>query len=104
MNLPKFFNLNTPNLELNRVQDNIQRVLEPLYNTPILAGNLLTNIELVVGLNTINHGLGRKLIGWQIARIRSAAVIYDSQDNNMTPNLTLLLISDAPVTVDIYVY
>lgn len=104
MNLPKFFSLQTKNLELNRVQDNIQRTLEPLFNTPILAGNLLTKINLVAGSNIINHGLGRNLIGWQIARLRANAAIYDNQDFNPTPNLTLILVSDAPVTIDIYVY
>jgi len=104
MALVKFFQINTQNHDLSRVQDNISRALEPLYNTPTLGGNLLQQVSLLTGINTINHKLGRNLVGWQIVRQRAAASIYDDQDNNLTPNLTLSLISSAPVVCDIYVF
>lgn len=102
--LPKYNVTNTSDADLATVQRNLVRVLQPIFNTPTLGGNLLVNQPLLVGENTINHGLGRQLNGWQIVRQRAQASIWDTQDNNKTPALTLLLNSDTVVHVDIYVF
>lgn len=102
--LPKFQQTNTTNQDLNTVQFNLVRTLNPLFNTPIMGGNLLVNQPLVTGSNTINHGLGRNLNGWVIVRQRALANIFDTQDTNKMQNLTLLLTSSAPVSCDIYVF
>lgn len=103
--LTKFTKLQGDDRESNQVQDNIQRVLQPVLNNPILNGTLLKTVKLTVGANAINHGLGRALVGWTLTRIRAAAVsVYDTQDSNTLPNLTLNLTSNAAVTVDIYVF
>lgn len=102
--LPKFQQTNTTDNDLNTVQLNLVRTLNPIFNTPTLGGNLLTNQTLAAGANTINHGLGRNLNGWQIVRQRASASIWDSQDTNKMQNLTLILNSSAPVTVDLYVF
>lgn len=104
MSAVKFFKLITQDKDLNSVQDNLVRSLNPVFNTPILFGNLLTEIPLLTGLNTINHKLGRTLTGWIIVRKRASADIYDNQDTNASPASTLLLTSSAPVLVDIYVF
>ena len=102
--LPKFNVINTSTPDLGLVQQNLVRVLNPVFNTPTLGGNLLTSQTLKAGATTINHGLGRNLNGWQIVRQRSQANIWDSQDANQTPNLTLALNSSASVVVDIYCF
>lgn len=102
--LPKFNVTNTQDVDLATVQRNLVRVLQPVFNTPILGGNLLTQQTLAVGANSINHGLGRTLNGWQIVRQRAQADIWDSQDTNKTPQLTLALNSSAIVIVDIYCF
>jgi hypothetical protein len=102
--LPKFNVINTRDADLSTVQRNLVRVLQPVFNTPTLGGNLLTSQTLATGANSINHGLGRNLNGWQIVRQRASANIWDSQDSNQTPNLTLALNSSAPVVVDIYCF
>lgn len=102
--LPKFAILNTPDQSLQLIQQNLVRVLNPVFSTPNLGGNLLTGITLKIGDNSINHGLGRNLNGWQIVRQRAHASISDDQDNNKTPALTLTLNSTDPVTVDLYVF
>ena len=104
MALPKFQQTNTSDQDLNTVQFNLVRTLNPVFDTPTLAGNLLQNVVLTAGDNSINHKLGRNLIGWQITRLRAASTIYDTQDTNKSPNLTLTLNSSAPVSVDIYVF
>lgn len=79
-------------------------VIEPLLSNPIVNGAVLRQVSLVSGANVINHKLGRKLQGWLLARKRGAAEIYDTQDSNNMPNLTLTLTSDAVVSVDLYVW
>lgn len=102
--LPIFNVLNTDTPDLTQVQQNLVRTLQPVFSTPILGGNLLTGQALTSGTNTINHGLGRKLNGWLIVRQRAQASIWDSQDSNKSPNLTLVLFVDNPVNCDIYVF
>ena len=102
--LVKFQLINTSDSDLNLVQQNLIRTLNPIYNTQTLGGSLLQNIPLVIGANSINHKLGRNLVGWQITRIRAASTIFDEQESNKTPNLTLALNSSAAVIVDIYVF
>lgn len=78
--------------------------LNPVVNNPISAGVLLKNITLTVGANSVNHRLGRKLQGWIIVRQRAAGSVYDTQDSNKFPELTLSLQSSAAMVVDIYVF
>lgn len=96
----KFSKINTKSVELNRIQDNIDNVITSLQDTSII----LKNIKISTGENKINHLLGRKLIGWQIIRLRSQANIYDNQDNNKNEQLTLILISDQDTVIDLKVF
>lgn len=79
-------------------------LINPVLDSPTAQNLILQNISLVTGSNKINHKLGRKLQGWKIIRQRSAASIYDNQDNNVSPDLTLLLVSSANVSVNIEVF
>lgn len=78
--------------------------LNPVLANPMSNGSLIRNVALASGANAINHKLGRKLQGWCVTRVRAAATIYDTQDSNQHPELTLALNASAPVTVDIYVF
>lgn len=104
MSLVKFTKVNTPDKTVNMIQDGLIRTLNPIFDTPTLNGVLLSEVPLISGTNIINHRLSRNLIGWQIVRQRAAASIYDDQDNNSTPSINLILISDAAVIVDIYCF
>ncbi len=79
-------------------------ILNPVLINPVVNGILLSGVSLSTGSNTINHKLGRKLQGWCLTRVRASAAIYDTQDSNTMPELTLKLTSSANVTVDIYVF
>ena len=80
------------------------KILEPLLKNALPKGLILEDVELDLGLNTIDHRLGRDLVGWIIVRQRSAADVYDEQDDNQFPDRTLKLYSSAPVSVDLYVF
>lgn len=79
-------------------------IIEPVLNRPANNSIILKNIELSSGTNVINHKLGRKLIGWNPTRVRSAVSLYDDQDNNSMPELTLILVADADAIIDLEVY
>jgi len=44
------------------------------------------------------------LTGWNPTRIRASATIFDTQDSNQTPQLTLNLVASANVVVDLLVF
>jgi hypothetical protein len=90
---------------INTLQNNVSDALIPLISNYQNDSNILTNISLAPNItNIVNHSLGKVLSGWKIVRQRSAASIYDIQDSNKSPNLSLWLISSANVVVDIEVF
>jgi hypothetical protein len=101
--IPKFQKITTSDRVTNQIQDNITKVVNPLTNIPLNSGSLLQSVSLVSGVNSVNHKLGRALVGWFIVRQRAAASVYDTQDTNLTPTLTLILVSSANVVVDLFV-
>lgn len=97
----------------NQLQQYLQGPLNKLLANPLLNGVLLLGdgtanspgIFLKAGMtNIVNHTLGRNLIGWIVTTSRAAAVIYDTQELNTTPNLNLQLITSADVLVQLYVF
>jgi len=106
--MARLFKVQTTDRIVNQLQDNIANLLEPTATTvqdsPLLAGKILEKVDLTSGPNTIRHTLGRVLKGWFIVRQRASATVYDTQDSNDTPQVTLLLTASANVTVDLYVF
>lgn len=89
----------------NEHQSNVARVVEPIASNPIVDGITLYSVVLTSGANTVYHKLDRKLQGWFPVRWHGGwAQIYDTQDANTQPALTLLLNASAGVTVDLYVF
>ena len=100
-----FKKLNSLDRILNLFQDNVEDSITDILKDPAIDGVYLTDIVLVAGQNNIiNHTLGRKLTGWTITRKRGLGDVYDVQDTNTLPKLTLLLRTSVNVTVDIRVF
>lgn len=91
-------------LSLTQMQNTWATQLDPVIANPTVNNLVLKNISLVTGTNVINHKLGRVLQGWKPTRIRASATMYDTQDTNQTPQLTLVLVASAPVVVDLEVF
>lgn len=90
---------------INTLQGNIEDSLTPLLSKTQNDSTVLTNITLSsTTTNVINHTLGRTLTGWKVVRQRAQASIWDSQDSNTSPGLTLLLNTTANVVVDLEVF
>lgn len=94
----------TEDRNVNQLQSNIAKALNPVLSNPISSGSILTGISLKAGANTVSHKLNRILQGWVLVRQRQVATIYDTQDTNNNPSLTLTLVSSADVVVDLYVF
>jgi hypothetical protein len=104
-NIKRFKKLNTDNLMVTRLQENIDQQFVQITNREILSGLLLKNISLLTGsVNEIDHKLNRKPNGWFIVRKRGTADIWDTQDANNKPELTLLLNSDSNVNIDLWIF
>ncbi len=101
MSLPIF---HTDSKDLSLLQTNWASILDPVIGLPIVDSIILKNIHLAIGDTSVDHKLSRKLIGWIVIRQRAAASIFDYQDINKTPTLTLALHSDADVIVDLLVF
>jgi len=101
----RFQKLNTDDAVVNRLQDNLSQALDPITSNPLLDRRVLTVQSLVTGsTNYVAHGLGRPLQGWSIVRQRGSASVYDAQDSNPNPSLTLALVTSGNVVVDIEVF
>lgn len=87
-----------------QMQNQWSAQLQPILNNALSSGLLLQNVLLTPGDNAVNHKLDRRLVGWFITRKRNAAVIFDKQDSNSFPSLTLVLNSDIDTMVDLYVF
>jgi hypothetical protein len=101
MQLPLF---QTAIKELSLLQTRWKSLLDPFLASSSAQSSILPQISLINGTTIVNHKLGRKLTGWSIIRQRASASIYDTQDSNQTPNLTLTLVSSAAVVVDLEVF
>lgn len=78
--------------------------IDPVIANPLLNGSILKNVQLSAGINVINHKLGRNLQGWYFTRVRAPVSVYDNQDTNQSPQLTLVLIASTPSVVDLAVF
>ena len=97
--------LNSKDRIINLLQDNVEDAINSIIKDQFNNANILTDIVLVAGQdNTINHKLGRELQGWQVIRKRGLGDVYDVQDANTLPKLTLVLRTSVNVTVDLRVF
>lgn len=92
MSLPAFKRVRTDNDGIRQLQDATELVLKAVTAKAILDGNFLQNIVITGGTPlSINHLLGRKLLGWMLCRKNLEVDVWDSQDTNPTPAATLIL-------------
>lgn len=101
MSLPKFQDESRNFMQL---QTTWASALDPLLASEITQGHQLDNVPLVVGTNVISHKLGSKLRGWMVVGVNGVVSVYDLQASNPMPDLTLKLVSNAVVNVNLWVY
>lgn len=99
-----FARVQTPDVTLQRLQENVSKAVDPIVRNPVTNGNVLTGVIIGTGGTSVSHKLGRPLLGWMVVRQRAQADVWDEQDDNDRPELTLDLKASATVTVDLYVF
>lgn len=78
--------------------------LNPVLANPLVNGRLMSGIAVIMGQNTLNHGLGRRLRGYFVVLNSAAVTFYDSQSTNQMPDYTLILNASGPATISLYVF
>lgn len=97
--------LDSASPELNKVQEYVQRSVDPVSKSPIIDGTILRSVELKAGQNNdIDHRLGRPPRGWVLIRLRADSRVWDDQDKNTLSRNTLRLLCSSNVTVDLWVF
>ena len=95
----------SPSQQMTNMQTLWSQQLNPVLSNEVVNGRLIRNLQLSMGSNVINHGLGRNLVGWFVTRVRSSPVtLYDTQDSNQLQALTLNLNASAAANVDLWVF
>lgn len=87
--------------DFSRLTTRWKSILDPLLKNPLNGVSVLKDVDLVIGSNTINHLLAQVQQGWFLVDIQGVAKVYRSKPFN---DKTLVLVSDADVTVSIGVY
>jgi hypothetical protein len=91
------------NLSLHNTQIQWAAALNPVVGNAIVNGLQLTGVSLSNGTTVINHRLGRNMQGWFWTDIDGIASIYRPSTAYFNDK-TLTLISNAAVTVNLWVY
>lgn len=80
---------------IDQIQDSLIGSINPVLNCPLIDGNLVKGVSLDNAKdNIINHGLGRKFIGYQRTRIQSAKGFtnyWESATVNNSPDKYIIL-------------
>lgn len=90
-------------LDLPQMQAQWAGQLNPVIANSIVNGLQLTGIMLTNGTTILNHKLSRNMLGWFVTDIDGAAAIYKPKTAPFNSK-TLTLVSNAAVTVSLWVY
>ena len=90
------------NWDVERVQDQIQKALEPMAGNPMIKGKLIKDVAIPAapGHYTLNHGLGQHHNGWHVVRKNNAGDIYETGSKDDSIELS----STGDVTATLWVF
>ncbi len=100
-----FTRVKTEDPELFKVQDQLIRAFDQVYECPILNGVLVDSTVLTTSFQNVNHKLGRAPRGWFVVSPNASATVWqDTAANNPDASKYLRVKSSATVTVKIWVF
>lgn len=102
--IPPFRRVRTQNAEVSSLQDATEAVLKQIRNRQIIDGRLIEGVTIETVETVVDHKLGRALRGWIVVRQGADARIWDQQDDNARPELSLVLVASASVKVSLWVF
>lgn len=89
---------------INLIQDRVLEGLNPILSKEFMDSELLQGVVLANGANTVDHKLGRELVGWIVTRINAAVTLFDTQSSNPLPEKNLKLTASGAAIVDLLVF
>lgn len=89
--------------DLRQVQDAVGFVFQDILSKQIVDGIFIKDV-ILNGIKLVNHGLGRKPIGYLVVSKDANENVWDHQAENKTPLLNLSLESSGPVKVSLWVF
>ena len=106
--LRAFRKIRVKDQQLDDVQTNVANTLTPVLKSLIVDGVLIKDIDLVSGVNRINHTLGRVPEGWIIVDRNTTATVFKTipttAANTITDSSTISLTSSGTVKVSIWFF
>ena len=85
------------------LQQNVQAVFGPLFQSKIIDGQLVTASFKTANTDvTVSHNLGRPVVAWFPGSSSAAANVFLSSNQSQNPNSTIILQASAPCTVSIW--
>lgn len=105
MSLKDLKKINMKDYESSKLQDNVAEFTQQLINNPKLDGILIENVVLTFGsTTTVNHGLGRKIKGFEVVYKNNSVEVWADDDNQAYPLRQLVLSTSADAMINLWVF
>lgn len=92
-----------PNFDKGKVDQRVGDLLNLIRGISFLDGTLLEAVSLTTAVELVQHGLGRKPLGYLVLSQNASASIYEA-DKQLRTNSTFSIQASATVTADIWVF
>lgn len=106
--IKRFIKIRTQDEDLNKMQERVEAAFQPIFNSEIVNGVFLEEINLVTGSdNIIEHKLGRKVRGYIVVSKSANSNVYDKindASDTTNKNFYLNLQCSANVTVNLWIF
>ena len=102
--IAQLIKLRTKSPETDNLQDNVFEWTQSVINHPLLKGRLIEGIEVTTATKTVEHKLGRSIVGWFIVNKNANADVWDAGTTDTDSTKFLVLDSTATVTIDLWVF
>jgi len=102
MTLVPVTRLQTSDPELNQVQDNFIRRVNPALAAEILDGRMVTGVSVATSATNVNHGLGRAYRGWIVVGNNTDCRVWSPSTSDTTK--IIVLQSSAATTLSLWVF
>ena len=98
--LPPYQIIDTPDRNLQRVQNQLLAPMTALLRCPLLDGRIMKDVAIAATSTAVNHGLGRSPLGWIVISNDTLATVREDSRTSAQFNLT----ASAACTVDLWVF
>lgn len=105
MAIKPFVKANTNDISLTILQNNLDTTFNSVLNNPNLDGAVNPQITFIANQDTvIAHGLNRPYVGWDVQTKNNFGDIKLSDTKNTSPSTKIILVSNANMVVDLWIY